>query len=120
MLPLAGTGLASLTPALHRFDDAIPPTLGLLGALRPSLEPAVQSLSSATSAFHDLSLRPCQFSRFLVNWGGPHGLVTFGNGGGGFARFKFVFPEPVFAGAPPTGDAAAPYPSPADCGSARP
>jgi phospholipid/cholesterol/gamma-HCH transport system substrate-binding protein len=119
MLPVAGPGLASLTPALLHLDQAIHPTLGLLGALRPSLEPAVQTLRNTTSAFLDLASRPCQFSRFLVNWGGPHGLVAFGNGGGGFARFRFVFPELPLAGAS-TPTRPDPYPSPGDCTGSAP
>jgi hypothetical protein len=122
MLPLAGPGLASLNPALQQFNATTAPTLGLLRALGPSLDPAVQTLQNTTATFLDLASRPCQFSRFLVNWGGPNGLVTFGNGGGGFARFRFVLPGIPLAGAskPTAASTADPYPPPAECNASNP
>lgn len=121
LLPVGGRGLASLDRPLHELSTAIPPTMTLLATFSPVAAPAVRTLDHASATLHDLGSRTCDLKRWLVNWGGPDGVLSFGNGAGAFLRLAPpVETQAPLVGAPAGGVKPSVYaPADSDCRSGR-
>jgi virulence factor Mce-like protein len=85
LLDETGPTLHATRETLAGAREAIPPTLALLGAVRPELEPLEAAMASATPILRNLGPRYCDMRNMFGGWAG---MMQYGNAAGNYLRFN--------------------------------
>jgi virulence factor Mce-like protein len=85
LLDEGGPTLHAARETLVQARGAIPPTLSLLGTVRPELAPLESAMASSTPILRNLGPRYCDMRNMFGGWAK---MMSYGNAAGNYLRFN--------------------------------